>query len=242
MNVVAKTDIGLKRTENQDRVKFCALASNAAVAVLCDGMGGQNAGSEASETAVNIVYDRIVSGFRKDSDSKSIKNLLVSAVCAANAVIFNAAEDDNAKLGMGTTCVAVLVLENIAHFVNVGDSRAYILEDDRMIQVTSDHTIVRFLYERGQIEEKDIKVHPQRNYITKAVGVAFHVEPDYFEVEMKPHTRVLLCSDGLSNACTDDEICEIVKNKALEEAAGMLIQSALDHGGKDNITLALIGD
>ena len=242
MNIVAKTDIGHKRDENQDRVKFCKLVGNGIVAVLCDGMGGQNAGSEASELAVNIVYDRIVSGFREDADSNSIRNLLISAVCAANAVIFDMAEKDISKVGMGTTCVAVLVTKNFAHFVNVGDSRAYILEGDSIIQVTSDHTVVRFLYEQGQIDRKDIKLHPQRNYITKAVGVSLKVEPDYFEAEFRSQLKILLCSDGLSNYCTDEEICQTVKNKDLDNAAVTLVQCALEHGGNDNITLALIGD
>ena len=242
MHVVAKTDIGHKRDENQDRVKFCALADNVTMAVLCDGMGGQNAGSEASELAVNIIYERIVAGYRPDSDFNSIRNLLISAVCAANAVIFDVAEKDSRKVGMGTTCVAVLTDKNMAHFVNVGDSRAYILGKDSIIQVTSDHTVVRFLYEQGQINENEIKSHPQRNYITKAVGVSLKVEPDYFEVELEPAARVLLCSDGLSNYCSDEEISKIVQYSDLNQAADRLIQLALANGGSDNITLALIGD
>lgn len=242
MNVVAKTDIGLKRTENQDRVKISVLANDVIVAVLCDGMGGQNAGSEASELAVNIIFDRIILGYRTNSEKNSIRNLLVSAVSAANAVIFDIAEQDSSKIGMGTTCVAALVTEKTAHFVNVGDSRAYIIEDDSIIQVTSDHTVVRLLYEQGRIEEKDIKLHPQRNYITKAVGVSLKVEPDYFETSIKKQSKILLCSDGLSNYCTNDEICQIVENEEFEKASALLIELALEHGGNDNITIALIAD
>ena len=243
MNVISNTNIGTNRAENQDRVKTNNLANNVIIAVLCDGMGGQNAGSEASELAVNIIYDRIIEGYREDFDTNSIRNLLISSVAAANAVIFDIAKNDNSKVGMGTTCVAMLATKNSAYLVNVGDSRAYIINDDGIVQVTSDHTVVRLLYQQGKIEEKDIKSHPQRNYINKAVGVEPNVEPDYFEINIPDNSKLLLCSDGLSNYCSDDEIFDIVsKNNIIETAGELLINLALDHGGNDNITLALITD
>ena len=240
MNVVLKTNIGCARSENQDRVKAVMLNDDVALAVLCDGMGGENAGSEASQIAVDIVFDRISGNFRHNSDENNIKNLLVSSVSAANSVIYNKANEENEKSGMGTTCVAALVTKNMIHILNVGDSRAYLIDSNGIKQVTSDHTFVKMLFDQGKIQEHEMKSHPKRNYITKAVGVESKIEPDYYEIERNGKKTVLLCSDGLSNYCDDDEIYSIIKQYPLEEAGDKLIELALNYQGKDNITLAMI--
>ena len=240
MNVVIKTNIGCARSENQDRVKAVMLNDDVALAVLCDGMGGENAGSEASQIAVDIVYDRISGNFRHNSDENNIKNLLVSSVSAANSVIYNKANEENEKAGMGTTCVAALVTKNTIHILNVGDSRAYLIDSNGIKQVTSDHTFVKMLFDQGKIQEHEMKSHPKRNYITKAVGVESKIEPDYYEIERNGEKTVLLCSDGLSNYCSDDEINRIIKSFPPEDAGEKLIEAALNNQGKDNITLAMI--
>lgn len=241
MNAVSRTDIG-SRKENQDRVKVAILNDNTAFAVVCDGMGGENAGGLASELAINMVYDRVTSGYREDFDSNNIKNLLTSAVGAANVVVYNAARDDESREGMGTTCVAAIVRDGVVHMVNVGDSRGYVFEHGCLNQVTTDHTVVRFLYEQGEIGEEEMRNHPLRNKITKAVGVVQSVDIDYFEISVSEGGVLLLCSDGLSNYCTNEVIAEYIGNYDADECADRLISHVIEQKGNDNITLALIKD
>lgn len=239
MNVFSDTNIGLVRAENQDRVRTAVLCDDAAFAVICDGMGGENAGSEASERAVNVIYDRVTKVFRSDYDEKTIKNLLISAVTTANAVVYDAAWCDAEKQGMGTTCVMALKKGGKLHVVSVGDSRAYLVTDS-VRQITKDHTVVMKMYENGEITKEEIKNHPKKNYITKAVGVADMVTPDYFEVDIDENAVAVLCSDGLSNYCDDEVLLGIVQSSEREEIAEKLINTALNGGGGDNITVAVI--
>ncbi len=240
MNVIGKTHKGLVRRENQDRVRTTMLCDNVALAVLCDGMGGENAGSEASEVAVNTIFERIENGFRADFDSNNIRNLMLSAVNAANALIFNISSEDSNKLGMGTTCVMAIATEKLIHIVNIGDSRAYLITNSGISQLTFDHTIVNMLLRNGEIEEFEAKDHPQKNIITKAVGVTPELEPDYFEQECVSGYKILLCSDGLSSYCDENDVFEIVLNNDIAASSDALINLANDNGGRDNITVAII--
>lgn len=240
MYAFSETNIGLSRNENQDRVRTAVLCDDVAFAVICDGMGGENAGSEASERAINVIYDRVTKVFRRDYDDNSIKNLLISAVTTANAVVYDLAWGNDAKRGMGTTCVLALRVGNRLHVVSVGDSRAYLIEED-IKQITKDHTVVMRMYEKGEISKEELKKHPQRNYITKAVGVESTVSPDYYEMDVSDSSVVVLCSDGLSNYCDESGIYNAVKEKLPECVPESLINAALEGGGKDNITVALLG-
>ncbi len=239
MNVFSATNIGLSRSENQDRVRTAVLHDDAAFAVICDGMGGENAGSEASQKAIDVVYERISRVYRRDFDEKSVKNLLISAVTTANAVVYDLAWADTEKQGMGTTCVLALRAGNMLHVVSVGDSRAYLVTHE-IKQITKDHTMVMKMYENGEISKEQLKNHPQRNYITKAVGVSDWVTPDYFELELPENAAVVLCSDGLSNFCCEADIFEIVKHTDADKIPDALIKTALDNGGTDNISAAVI--
>lgn len=239
MNAFSETNIGLSRKENQDRVKTAVFGDDAAFAVICDGMGGENAGGEASEKAINVIYDRVTKVFRRDYDDNSVKNLLISAVTTANAVVYDLAWANHAKQGMGTTCVLALRTGNKLHVVSVGDSRAYLVGDD-IQQITKDHTMVMKMYENGEISKEELKNHPHKNYITRAVGVESTVLSDYFVMDVPEGCTVVLCSDGLSNYCDDPDIAEIVKTNKPEAIAENLIKTALENGGKDNISVAVI--
>ncbi|MBQ5317585.1 MAG: Stp1/IreP family PP2C-type Ser/Thr phosphatase [Oscillospiraceae bacterium] len=239
MIVTSETNIGLSRKENQDRVCNTVIDDNTVLAVVCDGMGGQNAGSEASEKASQIIFDRITKVFRSDFDTKSIKNLLISSVTTANSVIYDMALSSHEMVGMGTTCVVALISNNKLYAINVGDSRLYIINHE-IRQISKDHTIVMRMYENGEITKEQLKNHPQRNYITKAVGVSSNIEPDYFEFELSENSSVLLCTDGLSNYCDESDIFNIVKNYNPDEIPKELINLALKNGGNDNITVAYI--
>lgn len=239
MKVFSETNIGLSRSENQDRVRTALMRDDIGFVVICDGMGGQNAGSEASEKAVNIVYERITKVFRPDYEGNSIRNLLISSVTTANSVVYDMAISSAEMNGMGTTCVAALICGNKLYAVNVGDSRLYLISHE-IRQLSKDHTVVMRMYENGEITKEQLRNHPQRNYITKAVGVAGSVVPDYFETELADNSSVLLCTDGLSNYCDESDIFRIVKQYNSEDVPRMLIERALENGGGDNITAALM--
>lgn len=236
------SNVGIKRKENQDRVKVEFLGENISVAVVCDGMGGAASGGVASEIAVDSFIERVKSNFREDMNDNSIRNLLLNAVHYANTLVYEKSREDIEKNGMGTTCVAALVRKKNVYVVSVGDSRAYMLDDDGIRQITTDHTYVDMLFKSGQITAEEAMVHPMRNVITKAVGVEPDVEVDYFELEENGNFAVFLCSDGLSCYCSSELIYEKVFGNNLDKAIQELIDHANESGGKDNITAAVIAN
>ncbi|MGN0643241.1 MAG: Stp1/IreP family PP2C-type Ser/Thr phosphatase [Huintestinicola sp.] len=238
MMVYTHTDIGLSRSENQDSTAF-ALLEDAVFAIVCDGMGGSNAGSEASSRAVSIIHDSVVKSYRSDFDDNKIRNMLVAAVKTANAVIYDLSSAIPEWNGMGTTCVAVMCRRGKYYAVNVGDSRAYLVSHE-IRQITKDHSVVMTMYERGDITKEEIKNHPRRNVITRAVGVAANVDPDYFEDDMPEKCAFILCTDGLSNYCDEGFMFRAVKDNAPENVPGILVGEALKNSGSDNITVAVI--
>lgn len=242
MFLASKTDIGRKRDENQDRVRCGFLGDNISLSVVCDGMGGALSGGVASEEAINIIYQRISAGFRPDADPNSIRNLMLTAVHAANTIVYEKSNEDIDKNGMGTTCVAALVCGKHCYVVNVGDSRCYLMTEGKIRQVTTDHTYVRMLYEQGLIAEDEMKTHQMRSVITRAVGVEADLEVDYFEFEPEGNFTLLLCSDGLSNYCSNEIIYGFVFGKNLDHAVADLVNYANEQGGKDNITVALVAN
>lgn len=238
MMVYSSTDIGLSRTENQDCFAYGAV-EDAVFAVVCDGMGGSNAGSEASKRAAAIIHDRIEKSYRSDFDANKVRNLLVAAVKTANAVIYDLGSTVPEWRGMGTTCVAALCRGSMLHVVNVGDSRAYLISHE-IRQITKDHSMVMRMYEHGDITKDELKNHPNKNVITRAVGVDGDVVPDYFELEIPEGCAVLLCSDGLSNYCDEGFMFRTVKDSGAENAPDILVKNALENGGRDNITVSII--
>ena len=158
MKCYSKTDIGTVREENQDRINVIELCENTFAAIVCDGMGGENAGSEASETAVTVISNIISRGFRKGADENSLRNLLISAVSTANAIVYEKSRLHEEMRGMGTTCVAAIFCEDNAHIVNVGDSRAYFIADGEISQITIDHTIVMDMYSKGDIKKGEYEL------------------------------------------------------------------------------------
>ena len=243
MQVFAKTDTGLVRQENQDRVIYKMLDENTVFVIVCDGMGGENAGSEASEIASKAIYNRIHQNYRSDANYNSLKNIMISAVNAANIIVHDISLSDDKKIGMGTTCVCGIIRKDIALILNVGDSRAYRYHNRGLEQITKDHTYVQFLYEQGELDEEGMKVHPERNKITKAVGIEETISPDYYEIDLNENDLLLFCSDGLSGYCTASHIIEALSSISdLETASNNLINYALQQGGRDNITVALVTD
>lgn len=240
MKYYTATDIGKKRYENQDRVWAGTLQSGAVAVVLCDGMGGANAGSLASTMTVDFIAERLQRGFRPDISRNSLRNLLITSITAANSLVLDKARTDTAFSGMGTTCVICVVHLERAYIINVGDSRAYHIFDDNIQQITKDHTYVRKLVEDGVISEEEVDTIPERNCITRAVGGEPEITPDYFELDLGEDSILLLCTDGLHSYGKDSRIAELTAKRPVSGAPGRLIEYALKNGGRDNITVAVI--
>ncbi len=235
------TDIGLKREENQDAVR-CEYFGHNVLAVVCDGMGGERAGKEASALAISEFFQRFSAGYSESMSDEDIRKLLISSVSAANSVIYTRARLDFKNFGMGTTCVAAFVNKHAAFIANVGDSRAYLIMENGLHKVTNDHNVAEMLFEQGKITEEEIETHPQRHMLVRAVGVEKTVLTDTFIFDYEDKISLLLCSDGLSGYCSDEEIYSVILNSSFDDVAEELINLALSKGGRDNITVAVISD
>ena len=235
------TDIGLRREENQDAVR-CEYFGHNILAVVCDGMGGERAGKEASMIAIEEFFQRFNQGYSESLSDDDIRKLLISSVSAANSVIYTKARLDFKNFGMGTTCVAAFVTDKTAFIANVGDSRAYLITSKGIHQITSDHNVAAMLFEQGKITEEEMQTHPQKHMLVRAVGVEKTVLTDTFLLDYEDSISLLLCSDGLSGYCTDDEIYSVIKDKELDDIPKELIDLALEKGGRDNVTVAVISE
>lgn len=236
MKAYGITDIGKKRSMNQDYV----YASDQPVGnlknllIVADGMGGHNAGDFASRYTVQEILAYI-----KESEEDRPVPLLSMAIHHANEQVLEKAESEKELEGMGTTLVAATVQDEYLYVANVGDSRLYLI-DDGIEQITHDHSLVEEMIRIGELQRKDAKSYPDRNVITRAIGVRVPVRVDFFDVKLEHGDIILLCSDGLTNMVEDEEILEIVKkSSSIEEAAGALVDTANKNGGKDNISVVL---
>ncbi|MBR5342549.1 MAG: Stp1/IreP family PP2C-type Ser/Thr phosphatase [Oscillospiraceae bacterium] len=240
------TDKGSVRKDNQDCfiIERCD-AKGCLVLGLCDGMGGAKAGGVASQLSnkafVSHIYGRLTARVQKRID---YEQLLKEACSEANGVSFEYSQFDEAFHGMGTTLVGGIVKYGGAgYIVNVGDSRAYLIthRGRQITQITRDHSLVEELVEYGAITAEEARVHPQKNIITRAVGSEASVEADYFHFSMKAGDVLLLCSDGLSNMMTDEEIRTFAENGADPETICRdLMDCALERGAKDNVTVLAV--
>ncbi|MBO4406710.1 MAG: Stp1/IreP family PP2C-type Ser/Thr phosphatase [Clostridia bacterium] len=240
MQAWSKTDIGRKRRENQDStyVKL-DYEKNIALLVVCDGMGGVNGGSEASSLAIESFVDFIWDGIREESSDEDVVLILRNAVTAANRAVFSRAVSDPAFMGMGTTLTAALVIGSRGYVVNVGDSRTYRIGDG-IRQITEDHSLAGDLFRNGTITREQFDSYPNKNIITRAVGTDPEVYGDIFKLALTEGEGLLLCSDGLTNMLSDEEILKVVNEAESEEAAcEKLVDLANEAGGRDNVSVVL---
>lgn len=240
MEVFTKTDIGLVRKENQDSSAFSVISSSCAWAVVCDGMGGANGGKTASLSAVEHISECISKIYSEDMDDDLVADMLIDAVEGANTLIFEMSKDDEILHGMGTTCDLVFVRESSVFVIHVGDSRTYSIRDGKLLQITEDHSVVQELVNRGEITPDQAQNHPNKNLITRAIGVAPDVHIDYIETEFRQGDVILLCTDGLSNNISKDELIAAVNDNEGELMVDTLVEIAKRHGGTDNITATVI--
>ncbi|MBP1991432.1 Stp1/IreP family PP2C-type Ser/Thr phosphatase [Paenibacillus eucommiae] len=240
MLMVSQTDIGRVRLVNEDRAVVQQELNGLSLAIVADGMGGHQAGDIASQMAI----ERIQAGLQVVRSEMSIeerKRRLIQAIEAANETIFEFATQRENYHGMGTTVVVVLASQELLLIGHIGDSRAYKINSESILQLTEDHSLVNELVKTGQITAEEASEHPRRNVLLRALGTEPGVEVDIYEYTWKPGDVVLLCTDGLSGLIDVDMIWNHVKKEAnLELAAQQLIQSALDAGGDDNVTVILL--
>lgn len=240
MQIYAEMDTGMVRSTNQDAYFAEMLCDNTAFAVVCDGMGGANAGNIASEKAVTVISEYVKKSFRPDMSPGDIAKMLQRAVSSANIEIYDLAVKNAELAGMGTTVVTAVTNGEFAVIVHVGDSRAYLMGEN-FEQLTRDHSVVQSLLESGKLTPEEAKVHPRKNVITRALGVEETVISDCSERTLKKGEYLLLCTDGLTNFVESREILEIFKNTKIADVAGRLISLANQNGGGDNITAVIIG-
>ncbi len=243
-----KTDTGSVRDNNQDSFFAgkldCNTDEDIFLAVVCDGMGGAVGGSFASKLAADTFTKELTSGMKNIIEENlsidSCEVLLSYAARCANSAVYEASLNDTSLRGMGTTLVAMLVFRHNVYAVNIGDSRFYCIGEDGICKISRDHSYVQTLVDQGKISEEEAKVHPNKNVIMRAVGTEPEVKPDFFKV-LPDRKTFLLCSDGLSNFVSDEEIEKTVReSETLSDAVDSLIEKANAAGGGDNITAILV--
>ncbi|SFT47318.1 protein phosphatase [Selenomonas sp. GACV-9] len=229
IQVYEATDVGLVRPRNED----CAVVFEPSTYVVADGMGGHVAGEVASHMLTDTVR-RQLSGVAAIGEDE-----LRQAVLAGNQAIL-ACEDENPDYkGMGTTATVLHLADDEAYWAHVGDSRLYLLRGDSLQQVTRDHSYVEDLVVEGTITEAEARVHPKRNYLTRAVGIEAELQVDTGHFPVEQQDILLLATDGLMKTVEDEEICRILR-AGYDDPAAELIQRALAGGGKDNITAIVV--
>ena len=251
-----KTDVGKRRKDNQDNFMIrrwndvgCALG------VVCDGMGGAMGGNIASSFACERFVEAVDAFVRTPAAKNGevtegdIATMLAHAVSDANKVVFQHTEKNKSLKGMGTTLVAALVIGHVMYAVNVGDSRLYLYNKGRMMQITRDHSLVQYLMDAGKLTKEEAKDFPNRNVITRAIGTERSIEADIFSVDLSniaDDACALLCSDGLSAYVETEQIRTLLTDAIGapvydgEAAAAKMIDAANEAGGPDNITVVLI--
>jgi serine/threonine protein phosphatase PrpC len=241
LEVGLRSDRGPSRDLNEDYIDYYIPASEAqqrskgALFVVADGMGGHQAGEVASKEAVRKVGE---DSYASPSDDPA--RSLTRAVSAANHLLYQHASSDPAKSGMGTTLVAAALIGSEVYVANVGDSRAYAIDKDTIMQITQDHSWVEEQIEAGILTREQAKKHPQRNLITRALGRRQTVQADLFEGRLSADGALFLCTDGVSGPLTDDQIAQIIRAMPAPQAADQLVKEAAVAGGQDNASALIV--
>ena len=238
MKTFSMTHIGRRRETNQDYMftSETPVGNLPNLFLVADGMGGHAAGDYASRFTVEKIVEYI-----EQSKQREPVKVIREAVNEANCLLLKEADENPEKKGMGTTIVAAVVVEDCLYTANIGDSRLYVINHGEITQITRDHSLVEEMVRIGEMNKADAREHPDKNIITRAVGVQPEVSVDFFETKLKPEDMILICSDGLTNMIEDEEIRQIILGQRdIVEKAEMLIETANLNGGKDNITVVLV--
>ena len=235
------TDPGCVRTQNQDAYMTEQLDRYTTLCVVCDGMGGAKSGNVASLLAVDVFVEEIRRTWHSGMDPEEIDRMLEGAVKLANFTVFDQAQQFEEFYGMGTTLVAALICGKTVTVVNVGDSRAYLVNKDGLRRITTDHSLVQMMVQRGELTPERARTYPGKNYITRAIGTESVVLCDVFHLHVERGDSVLLCSDGLSNMMDDQEILfEVVHGVNKQYCCQRLLDIAKNRGAPDNVTCIMV--
>lgn len=245
--VAAATDIGLVREGNEDSY---LIDEDLGLFIVADGMGGHRGGEQASRMSVEVVREVVAANITAisnqgreagdpDKNSPAV-NALREALQEANAKVFSASSNNPDLQGMGTTITSVLILDDQAFIGHVGDSRAYLLRQEQLYQVTMDHSLVAEQVRLGLMTEAQSRVSQYRNIITRSVGVDADVEVDLYYVHLEPGDLLLLCSDGLNGMVTDEQIGDVLRGHFADQCPQRLVDLACAQGGEDNITTVCV--
>lgn len=235
------TDPGCVRTQNQDAYQIEQLDKNTVLCIVCDGMGGAKSGNVASNLAVDVFVQEVRRTWHSGMDPEAVDQMLEGAVKLANFTVFDQAQQFEEFNGMGTTLVAALIQGMQVTIVNVGDSRAYRVNKDGVRLLTTDHSVVQMMVDRGELTPERARTYPGKNYITRAIGTEAVVMCDMFHLDVDRGDSLLLCSDGLSNMMDDQEILfEVVHGVNKQYCCQRLLEIAKNRGAPDNVTSVLV--
>lgn len=243
LTYAAQTDVGLKRNNNQDAFACyepydrALLISKGSLFIVADGMGGHAAGEVASKLAVELIRDAF-----KQENAYNSSFFLQTSFNNTNTEIYRRGNDIPTLNGMGTTCTAVIIKNNLAEIAHVGDSRAYRVRGLQIEQLTEDHSLVWEMMKNGLISSEEMRKHPKRSVLTQAIGYCKSVKTDFVDppLTLISGDKLLLCSDGLNEMVTDKIIGEVVSDHEPEKACSKLVNIANSNGGIDNITLIIV--
>ncbi|WP_153731239.1 Stp1/IreP family PP2C-type Ser/Thr phosphatase [Sporosarcina obsidiansis] len=242
MKYEIRSDTGRKRTVNEDEAAvFVHPENNTVLAVIADGMGGHKGGDFASATAVRIIGEQFMSAGADVETKQDWYDLLYDTIVDVNLFLYTTAQEDESFKGMGTTLDIALILRDQCLVFHVGDSRIYQVTGKAIQQITKDHSFVNVLIESGEITEQEAEVHPQRNWIMKAVGSEKSIVPDLYTIPLPSQSYLLLCTDGLSNKLEKEMMLDIILQPiSLAEKVDTFVNMANERGGEDNITVILL--
>lgn len=239
MQIISKSEIGNVREINQDYVIHKVLSDDEIIAVLCDGMGGHKAGEIASKLTCEYIIDHFENHIPFESDDV-IEKSLQELINNANQFLMQKSTQNEEYDGMGTTVVVCYVKGNCCYVSHVGDSRCYYCNQEEIIQLTRDDTLVNALVDYGTITREQAKFHPRKNILLQAVGATEVLKISFYKQDLKDGL-LLLCSDGLNNSLYDQQIHDILMNKShIEDKASKLMEQALQFGGNDNISFIIL--
>ncbi len=240
MQICALTDVGKVRSNNQDFHESKIVSTDCAWAIVCDGMGGAAAGNIASKEAVQTVKNYLQANFTCDLSAEDIHDMIKTAIEQANEYIYSLAQNNAEFSGMGTTLVLLVIKENNIFLASVGDSRAYMISEQSIYQITKDHSMVQEMLDSGQINEEEALNHPRKNIITRAIGICEDIKIDYYELNSDKDFMVFMCTDGFSNYASNEKILELTSNSKFSQLGKNCVDYANEAGGQDNITVVAI--
>lgn len=241
MIAAAITDVGKVREINEDN--YCIDENQVGLYMVADGMGGHKSGEVASSIAINIIKEHITHYLTEEFQEQSVKGVIFEAFNRANKEIYNRSKEDFDCEGMGTTVTMALIIDKRVYIGHIGDSRAYLLREEVLQQITEDHSLVAELVRNGSITEREAMRHPQKNIITRSLGTDENLKVDIFSMDLNKGDILILCTDGLTNFVDKEELKKaVLEEDDCFESCSTLVSLANQRGGYDNITVLIVKD